>query len=118
LTIRDIGLSWNKPTELAVIHDARTCNIESAVAACQMLLRFVNDAGEPLKHFAFTMSSPDRQTLYADEYGRVFTRVRAYVDLKGVAEFRGYRPQPLSLPCISQNYSFYKTVVLTHEAPK
>lgn len=99
VVVSDVPLVWNVTRRLVIGYDDRSCNTgEIPVAACKLLLRFVDQKGRPLPSTVFRMEKPRSQVLTSDIAGRLLVIVGVGADLRGLAQFSG-ASTVVSYPC-------------------
>ena len=111
--VRKVPLSWDETRHLSIIYDEAPCQVDvPPVAACAILLRVVAVNHGPLGKVLFKAQKPFPASYNADEYGRIFVRVAAGLELSGVISATGYQPAEIRIPCISKNYRVEERIVL------
>lgn len=112
VVVHNVPLGWNETTTLPVLYDRESCQGETLpVAACAFLLRFADANHGPIAA-SFKAEKPFPNSHNGDEYGRIFIRIAAGQELSGTASAPGYKPTPVSIPCVSKNQRLDQVVVL------
>jgi hypothetical protein len=82
------------------------------VAACKFLLRFVSVGHGPISATSVELSKPFPDVLIGDDFGRVLIRLAAGGEAVGVVSAAGYEPAGFSIPCVRENKTLERVMVL------
>jgi hypothetical protein len=113
VVVNNVPLRWQKSVNLQIIYDVGPCLAESIPApACSMLIRVVDQAGQPVSGPTLAADEPHKVIMAGDAGGRVMVQVPLDKQLRALVYAPGYSGSDVLVACNGDNLYYERKVSL------